>query len=130
MRPARRRGRPPRRAAGFAGEEARQSAVRRPRADRGCGARAREAGCMDGAARGPPPQARAPRMRMRARAAAVRVAAAVALAPALGLVAACARIEPPPGGPPDAVAPRLIATRPDSFAQLPGFKGDVEFRFD
>jgi hypothetical protein len=69
-------------------------------------------------------------MRMRARAAAVRVAAAVALAPALGLAAACARIEPPPGGPPDAAAPRLIATRPDSFAQLPAFKGDVEFRFD
>ena len=68
-------------------------------------------------------------MRMRARATAVRVAAAAALPLALGLVA-CARIEPPPGGPPDAAAPRLIATRPDSFAQLPGFKGDVEFRFD
>ena len=43
---------------------------------------------------------------------------------------ACARIEPPPGGPPDPTPPRLIATRPDSFARLPGFKGDVEFRFD
>ena len=69
-------------------------------------------------------------MRMRARATAVRRAVAAALAPALGMAAACARIEPPPGGPPDAAAPRLIATRPDSFAQLPGFKGDVEFRFD
>ena len=56
----------------------------------------------------------------------------------LGLVAAavalttlsCARIEPPPGGPPDPSPPRLIATRPDSFARIPDFKGDVEFRFD
>ena len=59
----------------------------------------------------------------------------------LGLVAAaaaavamtalsCARMEPPPGGPPDPTPPHLIATRPDSFARLPGFKGDVEFRFD
>jgi hypothetical protein len=56
----------------------------------------------------------------------------------LGLVAAgvaiatlsCARIEPPPGGPPDLMPPHLIATRPDSFARIPGFKGDVEFQFD
>ena len=43
---------------------------------------------------------------------------------------ACARIEPPPGGPPDAEPPQLIATVPDSMAQLPDFHGDVEFRFD
>ena len=42
----------------------------------------------------------------------------------------CARIEPPPGGPPDTSPPQLVATRPDSFAQIPGFKGDVEFKFD
>ena len=42
----------------------------------------------------------------------------------------CARIEPPPGGPPDAAPPQLIATRPDSLARLPDFEGDVEFRFD
>jgi hypothetical protein len=56
----------------------------------------------------------------------------------LGLAAAaialttlsCARIEPPPGGPPDPSPPHLIATRPDSFARIPGFKGNVEFRFD
>ncbi|MEP6686857.1 MAG: Ig-like domain-containing protein [Gemmatimonadales bacterium] len=54
--------------------------------------------------------------------------AAAGLALLAGL--ACARIEPPPGGPPDASPPRLIATRPDSFARVPGFKGDVEFRFD
>jgi hypothetical protein len=43
---------------------------------------------------------------------------------------ACARIEPPPGGPPDTAPPQLVATRPDSLARLPGFKGEVEFRFD
>jgi hypothetical protein len=43
---------------------------------------------------------------------------------------ACARIEPPPGGPPDPAPPRLIATRPDSFARLPEFHGSAEFVFD
>jgi hypothetical protein len=43
---------------------------------------------------------------------------------------ACARIEPPPGGPPDTSPPQLLATRPDSFARIPGFRGSVEFRFD
>ena len=42
----------------------------------------------------------------------------------------CARLEPPPGGPPDAEPPQLFATVPDSMAQLPRFHGDVEFRFD
>ena len=45
-------------------------------------------------------------------------------------VLACARIEPPPGGPPDRAPPRLIATRPDSFARLTAFKGVAEFQFD
>jgi hypothetical protein len=49
---------------------------------------------------------------------------------ALAALAACARIEPPPGGPADRAPPRLIATRPDSMATLPGFKGNVEFQFD
>ena len=43
---------------------------------------------------------------------------------------ACARMEPPPGGPPDRTPPRLIAVRPDSMARIPGFKGQVEFQFD
>ncbi|HEX6669453.1 MAG TPA: Ig-like domain-containing protein [Gemmatimonadales bacterium] len=43
---------------------------------------------------------------------------------------ACARMEPPPGGPPDAAAPQLVATVPDSFQVLPDFDDDVEFRFD
>lgn len=54
----------------------------------------------------------------------------LALALLLGTLAACARIEPPPGGPPDTEPPQLIATVPDSLARLPGFDGDVEFRFD
>jgi Big-like domain-containing protein len=45
-------------------------------------------------------------------------------------VLSCARIEPPPGGPPDTAPPRLVSTRPDSFARIPGFKGDAEFKFD
>ena len=49
---------------------------------------------------------------------------------AVSTLLACARIEPPPGGPPDAAPPRLVSTRPDSFARLPGFKGEAEFRFD
>ena len=48
----------------------------------------------------------------------------------LALLLSCARIEPPPGGPPDAAPPQLVATRPDSLARLPDFGGDVEFRFD
>lgn len=42
----------------------------------------------------------------------------------------CARMEPPPGGPPDTAPPQLVATRPDSLASIPNFKGDVEFQFD
>jgi len=65
---------------------------------------------------------------MRRRTVAIGLVAAVA---AVGMTTlSCARIEPPPGGPPDPTPPHLIATRPDSFARIPGFKGDVEFRFD
>lgn len=42
----------------------------------------------------------------------------------------CARIEPPPGGPPDTAPPLLVAVRPDTFSRLPGFKGSAEFQFD
>jgi hypothetical protein len=56
----------------------------------------------------------------------------VALAAACSTLSclSCARIEPPPGGPPDTSPPQLLSTRPDSFAQVPNFKGDVEFHFD
>jgi hypothetical protein len=45
-------------------------------------------------------------------------------------VLSCARMEPPPGGPPDVAPPQLLATRPDSMGRIPNFKGDVEFQFD
>ena len=48
---------------------------------------------------------------------------------ALGIIA-CAKIEPPPGGPPDPLPPGLVATIPDSMAVLPDFSGDVEFIFN
>lgn len=50
--------------------------------------------------------------------------------PLLALLLACARIEPPPGGPPDADPPRLVATTPESLASLPDFDGEAEFQFD
>ncbi len=46
------------------------------------------------------------------------------------VMAACARIAAPPGGPPDFAAPRLLGTVPESVAVLPGFDGWAEFRFD
>ena len=52
------------------------------------------------------------------------------LIPLALLASACARMEPPPGGPEDRVPPSLIAIRPDSLASLPGFDGAVEFTFD
>lgn len=53
-----------------------------------------------------------------------------ALATLAALLVGCARIEPPPGGPPDMVAPRLVSTTPDSLAVIPNFKGAVVFRFN
>jgi len=44
--------------------------------------------------------------------------------------AACAKIEPPPGGPKDLLPPGLIATVPESLAVLPDFSGDVQFIFN
>lgn len=49
---------------------------------------------------------------------------------AAGLLAGCARMAPPPGGPPDRTPPVLIGTVPDSVRVLDGFDGWVEFRFD
>lgn len=46
------------------------------------------------------------------------------------LVAACARMAPPPGGPPDVAPPRLVGVEPSSLASLPSFRGKVEFQFD
>jgi len=49
---------------------------------------------------------------------------------ALAGLAACAKIEAPPGAPPDLVPPHLIGVTPESLAVLPGFSGEVTFRFD
>jgi hypothetical protein len=46
------------------------------------------------------------------------------------LVAACARIEPPPGGPIDRAPPFLRSIYPDSLRTLPDFDEDVAFEFD
>jgi Big-like domain-containing protein len=43
---------------------------------------------------------------------------------------ACARMEPPPGGPPDAAGPQLVKTFPDSFQVFQDFDSDVDFVFD
>lgn len=59
-----------------------------------------------------------------------RVLSAFSALTALSALTACARIEPPPGGPPDRAPPRLIATRPESSAVLRAFKGVAEFQFD
>lgn len=57
--------------------------------------------------------------------------AAAALLPAFpAALLSCARIEPPPGGPPDRAPPRLVSARPDSFAVLRSFDGEAEFQFD
>ena len=45
------------------------------------------------------------------------------------LLASCARIAAPPGGPPDRAPPELLSTTPDSVAVLADWDDDVEFRF-
>ena len=47
----------------------------------------------------------------------------------LAVLPSCGKLGPPPGGPPDALPPEVLTTRPDSFAAYPGFEGNVEFRF-
>lgn len=42
---------------------------------------------------------------------------------------ACAKIEPPPGGPPDAKPPVLVSITPESLSVNPGFDGNVNFIF-
>lgn len=48
----------------------------------------------------------------------------------LAAVGACAKIEPPPGGPPDSREPVLIGVSPESLAVGPRFSGPVRFQFD
>lgn len=49
---------------------------------------------------------------------------------ALGMLAGCAHVEPPPGGPEDQAPPQLVATRPDSLATVAGFRDAVVLAFD
>lgn len=59
------------------------------------------------------------------------MAALSPLPAALAILAlGCARIEPPPGGPPDNTPPQLVEVRPESLAVYSDFKGAVEFRFN
>ena len=44
-------------------------------------------------------------------------------------VAACAHMEPPPGGPEDRIPPFAVTQRPDSFAVVPGWRSPVEIEF-
>jgi len=46
----------------------------------------------------------------------------------LGAIA-CAKIEPPPGGPPDTKPPILVSITPESLSVHPGFDGSVDFIF-
>jgi hypothetical protein len=53
-----------------------------------------------------------------------------ALLALLGLAAiSCARIEPPPGGPPDTKPPVLVSITPESLSVNPNFDGNVNFIF-
>lgn len=56
-----------------------------------------------------------------------RLAATLA---ALGILLACAKIEAPPGAPPDVSPPYLVSATPESLAVLPGYTGDVTFRYN
>ncbi|MBW3628371.1 MAG: Ig-like domain-containing protein [Gemmatimonadetes bacterium] len=51
------------------------------------------------------------------------------IALALAAVAACAHVEPPPGGPEDKTPPTIASTLPDSMAVVPSFTGPVVLRF-
>ena len=57
-----------------------------------------------------------------------RTAALVLLTAAAA--AACARPSTPPGGPELNTPPKLLATRPDTMAKVPGFTGPAVFVFD
>jgi hypothetical protein len=48
----------------------------------------------------------------------------------LAILAACARMGSPPGGPEDKVAPLLLATVPESLGSYPAWNQDVEFKFN
>jgi hypothetical protein len=49
---------------------------------------------------------------------------------ALLLLAGCAQMQAPPGGPEDRQGPRLVTTRPDTMARMSSFPGPVVILFD
>jgi hypothetical protein len=55
---------------------------------------------------------------------------AARLAVLAGVLAACARALPPPGGEQDRTPPRIVATTPEPLAVVEPFDGPVIFRFD
>ncbi|HYJ81080.1 MAG TPA: Ig-like domain-containing protein [Longimicrobiaceae bacterium] len=60
----------------------------------------------------------------------MRVGSRFPAALVLAVAAACAQVVPPPGGPEDRDGPKLVATRPDTMAQLRSYQGEVVFVFD
>jgi len=42
----------------------------------------------------------------------------------------CAKVEAPPGGPPDTAPPQILAVQPESGAVVPQIKGDMVIKFD
>lgn len=59
-----------------------------------------------------------------------RSLAAVALAASTFGPLACAKVEPPPGGPPDTAPPQITAVRPESGSVVPQLRDEAEIRFD
>ena len=59
---------------------------------------------------------------------ALRALCALCALCALGAIS-CAKIEPPPGGPPDTKPPVLVSITPESLSVNPGFDGNVNFIF-
>jgi hypothetical protein len=80
---------------------------------------------MEGAARDPEPEAGEAGVFMRN----ALLSASISVLAVISVLS-CAKMQPPPGGPPDLTPPQLIAVRPDSMASVPNFSGDAEFRFD
>ena len=60
---------------------------------------------------------------------ACRAAGTLALLAIVVALAACAHMQPPPGGPEDRIPPFAVMQRPDSFAVVPGWQSPVELEF-
>jgi len=49
---------------------------------------------------------------------------------AVAVLAGCANLGAPPGGPPDAAPPLILSIRPDSGEVVPSLKDDLVIQFD